>query len=119
MVDVLIVAQDMKKRVELESDKWKYDQDGGEFSLGEDRVATIRTIAGGLEVSVAGYEVPMRVRKITLIEYMDWLFLDFEKASELHRMGLRLRRIPYDDLNSALRSLLADRLTPYFRKHRP
>lgn len=109
----------MKKRVELESDKWKRNQDSVEFSLGDDRVATMHAIDSGLEVSVAGYEAPMRVRKITLLEDMDWLFLDFEEASELHRVGLRLRCIPYDDLNSGLRSLLADRVTPYFRRHRP
>jgi hypothetical protein len=108
----------MKKRVELESDKWKHNHDSVEFSLGDDRVATIRAIDSGLEVSVAGYEAPMRVRKITLLEDLDWLFLDFEEASELHRLGLRLQRIPYNALNSDLRSLLADRLTLYSRRHR-
>lgn len=108
----------MKKRVELESDNWKHNQENVEFSLGNDRVATIRVIDSGLEMSVAGYDAPMRIRKITLLEDLDWLFLDFEEASELHRLGLRLQRIPYDALNSDLQSLLADRLTLYSRRHR-
>jgi hypothetical protein len=103
---------------ELESDKWNTTQDSIKFCLGEERVAIIRAIDNSLDASVAGFEAPMRVRKITLIDYMDWLFLDFEESCELHRLALSMRCIPYAALNSDLLSLLVGLATPYFRQHR-
>jgi hypothetical protein len=113
-----VVPENMKKRAELESDKWNTTQDSIEFSLGGERVAIIRAIDNSLEASVAGFEAPMRVRKITLIDDMEWLFLDFEESCELHRLALCMRYIPYAALNSDLLTLLAGMATPYFRQHR-
>ncbi|MEP4079022.1 hypothetical protein [Haloferula sp.] len=109
----------MKKRSELEASRWTTAGARIDFFCGDEQVATISARDACLEVDVQGIDAPMRVRKITLLQDLDWLLLDFEEASSLHRVAVRFGPVDYDELNSELLRLIGDGQTPYFRRNRP
>jgi hypothetical protein len=109
----------MKKRAELHADGWTTSDGRIDFFRGDTPVATVHALNKNLEVGVAGITSSMKVRKITLLQDLDWLLLDFAEDSALHRVAVRFDAVDYDELNSGLLGVIGDRTTLYVRRNRP
>lgn len=110
----------MKKRAEIEAESWTVSDQRIDFFRSDKQVAAIRALHEDLLVDVAGIEAPMKVRKMTLLQDLDWLLIDFELDADLHRVAVRFEATTnYDELNSGILHLLRARATPYFRRNRP
>jgi hypothetical protein len=110
------------KRVEFRAASFRVESNGAKKSLvfaAQDSKETVTVFASEALVAarISSEEEDFVLWKIQILEGNSWLTLDFKQNPKLSRLVVRIAGMSFDDLDLALKELIASRPVLYYRNH--